>query len=62
MVGETTRVPDKATGPIPWFMETEVALVVDQERVEEAPEVMVVGEAVKEEMVGIMEDWPVLTW
>jgi hypothetical protein len=44
-VGLTDRVPDRATAPMLWLMETLVAFVLDQDRVDAAPGVMEVGEA-----------------
>ena len=40
---------------MPWFRESEVAPETDQERVVDWPEVIEEGEAVKEEMVGMVE-------
>ena len=45
--GETALFPDVDTPPIPWSIETEVALVVDQLRVEEAPGEIEVGFVLK---------------
>ena len=47
MVGETLRVPDPATVPIAWLMVTDVALVVDQERVAAPPTAIEAGDAVR---------------
>ena len=44
-VGLTDRVPDAATVPMPWLIETLVALVLDQVSVEAAPGVIEAGEA-----------------
>ena len=50
-VGETDLdVP--VTVPTPWLMEREVAFDVDQERVDEFPDVIDVGDAENEDMVG----------
>ena len=46
------------TVPIPWLIDKEVALDVVQERVDELPDVIVVGLAVKDEMVGGGGDVP----
>jgi hypothetical protein len=46
--GETLRVPEAATVPMPWLMLTDVALVVDQVRVDAAPEVIDAGDAVSD--------------
>ena len=44
-VGLTDLVPDAVTAPMPWLMETVVAFVLDQVRVDAAPDVMEAGEA-----------------
>ena len=44
-VGLTDRVPDAATVPMLWLMETLVAFVLDQVSVDAAPDVMEAGEA-----------------
>ena len=44
-VGLTDRVPDAATVPMPWLMETLVAFVLDHVKVDAAPAVMEAGEA-----------------
>ena len=44
-VGLTTLVPEGETAPMPWSIETVVAFVVVQVRVEVCPAVMVEGEA-----------------
>jgi hypothetical protein len=44
-VGLTTAVPEGETAPMPWSIETVVAFVVVQVRVEVCPGVMVEGEA-----------------
>jgi hypothetical protein len=60
-VGETVTDPEESDDwePTPLSILTEVAPDVFQERVVEPPEVIVVGEAEKEEMVGA-EDVPPL--
>ena len=45
VVGLTDRVPDAATVPMPWLIETVVAFVLDQVSVDAAPDVIEVGEA-----------------
>ena len=44
-VGLTDVVPDAATVPMPWLIETVVAFVLDQVSVEDAPDVIDAGEA-----------------
>jgi hypothetical protein len=44
-LGDTEREPLVLTSPIPWSMDTLVALVVLQDRVEDCPRSMVVGSA-----------------
>ena len=44
-VGLTDLVPDAATVPMLWSIETVVAFVLDQVSVDAAPDVMDVGEA-----------------
>jgi hypothetical protein len=44
-VGLTDLVPDKATAPMPWLIETVVAFVLDQVSVDDAPDVIDVGDA-----------------
>ena len=39
-------MPDVATVPMPWLMLTDVALVLDHESVDAAPEAIDVGDAV----------------
>jgi len=50
--GETVRVPPLVTVPMPLSIEMLVALATLQLSVDDCPEVMVVGEAVKFVMVG----------
>lgn len=45
LVGLTTVVPDAETIPIPWLIETVVAFVVAQVKVEVFPAMIVAGEA-----------------
>jgi hypothetical protein len=45
-VGETDLVPEVLTVPIPLSIETDVAFVLDHVRVDDCPEVMLVGLAV----------------
>jgi hypothetical protein len=52
VVGETFLVPSTGTDPMPWSILQEVAPVVCQESVDEFPETMLVGLAVKLSMVG----------
>ena len=53
MSGETTRAPGVATPPMPWSISTEVAFATAlQFNVDDCPGVMLVGDAVKEEMTG----------
>jgi hypothetical protein len=40
------------TVPIPWLIESDVAFETDQLKVDELPDVILVGDAVKDEMVG----------
>src|SRR5262245_50561185 len=54
--GETLRVPDAATVPMPWSMLTVVALAVDQVNVDAAPIVIDVGDA-ESVAVGIGGGW-----
>ena len=44
-VGDTLRVPDAATVPMPWLMVTDVAFDVVHVSVEDWPELIVVGDA-----------------
>ena len=44
-VGDTLRLPDAATVPIPWLMVTDVAFAVLHVSVDDCPELMVVGDA-----------------
>ena len=50
--GVTVVEPSTATVPSPWSMLAESASVVAQERVDESPSVIVVGDAVKESITG----------
>ena len=43
--GFTDLVPDTATAPMPWLIETVVAFVLDQVSVEDAPDVIDAGDA-----------------
>ena len=45
--GDTTSVPDEETVPMPWSIETEVASVTVQDKVEDCSVVMLLGFAVK---------------
>ena len=45
-VGETLRVPDVPTPPMPWLIETVVALVAVHVKVEDWPVVIDAGDAV----------------
>ena len=45
MVGLTDLVPDAATVPMPWLIDTVVAFELDHVSVDDAPDVMEVGEA-----------------
>jgi hypothetical protein len=44
-IGLTDLVPDAATVPMPWLIETVVAFVLDHVKIDAAPDVMEVGEA-----------------
>ena len=59
-VGLTDLVPEAATVPMPWLMETLVALLLDQVRVDAAPTVIDAGEALIV-TVGRLGDTPSMT-
>jgi hypothetical protein len=44
-IGLTDLVPDAATVPLPWLIETDVAFVLDHVKIDAAPGVMEVGDA-----------------
>ena len=54
VVGLTDLVPDVATVPMPWLIETVVAFVLDQVSVDVAPDAMDVGEALIVTVGGVM--------
>ncbi len=58
VVGETTRVPFRATLPIPWSMVTLVALAVLHSKVDVLPLVILPGVAENEMMTGLSEVRP----
>jgi hypothetical protein len=52
-VGLTDRVPDAATVPMPWLIETLVAFVLDHVSVEAAPAVIEAGDALIVTVAGV---------